>query len=202
MKEFFLGLLALGAAPLFAADLLLAPGKTITILDAADPSVRVVLNAPADRPLNLSAILANDAGASVYSIVTRMQLDSAGALARRADGSIGLSASPGAALPAGEMLQGGVLVFTAGKYLYRPAPAVAASAPSAVPPTQASGGRLLISKPGATKAEAEHDIAQCRRYADAAAAQFLRSSDKVATYNGAMHACLRGFGYEIHAPAA
>jgi hypothetical protein len=113
VKEFLLGLLALGAAPLFAADLLLAPGKSITILDAADPSVRVVLNAPADRPLNLSAILANDAGGSVYSIVTRMQVDSAGALARRADGSIGLSASPGAALPAGEMLQGGVLVFTA-----------------------------------------------------------------------------------------
>lgn len=120
MKEFLLGLLALGAAPLFAADLLLAPGKSITILDAADPSVRVVLNAPADRPLNLSAILANDAGGSVYSIVTRMQVVSAGALARRADGSIGLSASPGAALPAGEMLQGGVLVFTASPERPRP----------------------------------------------------------------------------------
>jgi hypothetical protein len=73
-----LWLLALLAGPGFAQDILLAPGRSITILDAADPSVRVVLSAPKNAPLNLSAILVTDPKESVYSIVTRLQLNGAG----------------------------------------------------------------------------------------------------------------------------
>jgi hypothetical protein len=65
-----------------------------------------------------------------------------------------------------------------------------------------SAQRTLISKAGATSPQAQRDIQQCRSYAEQAAAQFLRSSEKVTAYNSAMHSCLRGFGYTIHSPAA
>lgn len=198
----FLWLLALLASPSFAQEILLAPGKSITILDAADPSVRVVLSAPKDAPLNLSAILVTDPKESVYSIVTRLQLNGAGGLARNADGSMALSGPAATPTAKGTVLQGGVLVYAGGKYVYHP---VAQPAAPAAPPAaraEPGGGRMLISKPGVGKAQAERDIAQCRRYAEGAAAQFLRSTDKVMMYNNAMRSCLESFGYQIHAPSA
>jgi len=69
----------------------------------------------------------------------------------------------------------------------------------------APGNGRFIYHPGAVpapSAQAEHDIAQCRRYAETSAAQFLRSADKVEAYNGSMYGCLKGLGYRIHAPAA
>jgi hypothetical protein len=209
VKKFLLrlplaALAALALAPLARAqDVFLAPGKSIVILDAADPTVRVVLSAPKDAPLNLSSILVTDPNESVYSIVTRMQLSASAGLARNADGSLELAAPAAPSAAPARMLQGGVLIFTAGKYVYHPvaeAPPRAAAAPAA--PARPGSGRLLISKPGATRAQAERDIAQCRRYAEGAAAQFLRSAEKVTMYNTAMHSCLKSFGYEIHAPAA
>src|SRR6266850_7902294 len=109
------------SASALADDLLLAPGRSITILDAADPSVRVVISAPPDAPLNLSTLLVTDPKESVYSIVTRMQLNPASGLSMNADGSLALS--PAAVTPAqsANMLQGGVLVFSAGKYTLYPA---------------------------------------------------------------------------------
>ena len=195
-----LWLLALLAGPSFAQEILLAPGKSITILDAADPSVRVVLSAPKNAPLNLSAILVTDPKESVYSIVTRLQLNGAGGLARNADGSMSLSGPAATPTANGTMLQGGVLVYAGGKYVYHPAaqPAAAPPAARAAP----GSGRMLISKPGVAKAQAERDIAQCRRYAEGAAAQFLRNADKVMMYNSAMRSCLESFGYQIHAPSA
>jgi len=198
----FLWLLALLAGPAFAQEILLAPGKSITILDAADPSVRVVLSAPKNAPLNLSAILVTDPKESVYSIVTRLQLNGAGALARNADGSMALSGPAATPTANGTVLQGGVLVYSGGKYVYH-----ALSQPTAPAAPQAAraapgGGRLLISKPGVGREQAERDIAQCRRYAEGAAAQFLRNADKVTMYNSAMRSCLESFGYQIHAPSA
>lgn len=193
---------ALAASPCRAQGLFLAPGASLTILDAADPTVRVVLRAPADAPLDLGSLLVAGPDDSVYSIVTRIQLEPAANLSRGSDGSVGLSGAARAAASAGNTLQGGVLVFSAGKFTYHPvqAPPSAAAAPAqAIPP---GTSRLVISRPGATRAQAERDIAQCRRYAEQASAQFLRASDRVAMYNAAMHSCLKSFGYEIHAPAA
>jgi hypothetical protein len=203
VKNFLFWLLAALASSALAEDVLLAPGASLTILDAADPSVRVILTAPPDAPLNLSGVLVPDTKESVYSIVTRLKLDAARGLARGADGSMSLSSPAASNAPTARTLQGGVMIFTAGKYVYYPG-TQAGAAPAAPPPsrTQASPGRLLISKPGADKAQAERDIAECRRYAERAAAQFLRSADRVAMHNSAMHSCLKSFGYEIHAPAA
>ena len=78
-------------------------------------------------------------------------------------------------------------------------PSPAAATPAA---PLSSRERTLISKPGATSAQAERDIQQCRSYAERAAAQFLSSSARVAAYNIAMQSCLRSFGYTIHTPAA
>ena len=209
MSQFLRGL-ALCAAALvahatYAEGLFLAPGKTLTILDAADPTVRVVLNAPADAPLDLGSILVAGPQDSVYAIVTRIQMSAASGLSREQDGSVALSGGKPAVPAAHNTLQGGVLVFSAGKFVYHPAAAAAAQAPAATPSATGGapvGARLLISKPGVARAQAERDIAHCRRYAEQAAAPFLRAADRVAMYNASMHSCLKSFGYEIHAPAA
>ncbi len=184
-----------------AQGLLLAPGKTLVILDAADPRVRVLLQAPPQAPLDLAAVLVTGPGDSVSSIVTRIQLKAAAEMSRQADGSIALSDAAPAQGGAATVLEGGVLVFADGKFVYHPGAAPPPPRANAAPPRGAAD-RLLISRPGVDKAQAERDIAQCRRYAEAAAAQFLRSADKVATYNSTMHSCLKGLGYQIHAPAA
>lgn len=195
---------ALLAAGICRADgLFLAPGRSLTILDAADPTVRVVLKAPPEAPLDLGSILVAGPDDSVYSIVTRIQVNAAQALSRDPDGSLALSA--GALTPPASpanTLQGGVLVFSGGKFVYHPVPPAPSTAAAAAGLPASAGGRLLISRPGVARAQAERDIAQCRRYADQAAAQFLRSSDRVTMYNAAMHSCLKSFGYQIHSPAA
>ncbi len=196
------------ATPLgHAQGLFLAPGKTLTILDAADPTVRVVLKAPADAALDLGSILVAGPQESVYAIVTRIQVSAASGLSRGPDGGVALSGGARAIPGAGNTLQGGVLVFSGGKFVYHPVEPAApvARAGAASPPAAEAapaGGRLLISKPGVARAQAERDIAQCRRYAEQAAAPFLRAADRVAMYNASMHSCLKSFGYEIHAPAA
>lgn len=195
-------------APVHAQGLFLAPGKTLTVLDAADPTVRVLLKAPADAPLDLGSILVAGPHDTVYAIVTRIQVSAAQGLTRQADGGVALSGGAPAVAAPGNTLQGGVLVFSGGKFVYHPvqaAPVAQAPAPAAAPPAAVAapaGARLLISKPGVARAQAERDIAQCRRYAEQAAAPFLRASDRVAMYNASMHSCLKSFGYEIHAPAA
>ena len=42
------------AVPAVAGELWLAPGKSVTIFDATDPSVRLVITAPANAPLELA----------------------------------------------------------------------------------------------------------------------------------------------------
>jgi hypothetical protein len=194
--------LALAATLCRAQGLYLAPGQTLVILDAADPSVRVLLQAPPQAPLDLAAVLVTGPGDSVHSIVTRIQMKAAAGMARQADGSVALSEAAPTPLGGATVLQGGALVFANGRFVYHPGAAPAASSQGAPPPRAAMGGRLLISRPGADKARAERDIAQCRRHAEASAAQFLRSADKVEAYNGSMYGCLKGLGYQIHAPAA
>jgi hypothetical protein len=203
VKKFLLAMALSCAATMCRADgLFLAAGRSLTILDAADPTVRVVLNAPADAPLDLGSLLVTGPNDSVYAIVTRIQVNGADGLSRAADGSVGLSGGARAAATPANTLQGGVLVFAAGKFTYHAVPVTSAGAVAPVPGPPPGASRLVISRPGATKAQAERDIAQCRRYAEQAGAQFLRAADRVAMVNAAMHSCLKSFGYEIHAPAA
>jgi hypothetical protein len=194
--------LTLAAGLCRAQGLYLAPGKTLVVLDAADPRVRVLLQAPPQAPLDLAAVLVTGPNDSVQSIVTRIQMKAAAGMARETDGSISLSGAAPAPVGGATILQGGALVFANGRFVYHPGAVPQPSAQGAPPPASGMGGRLLISRPGVGKAQAEHDIAQCRRYAEASAAQFLRSADKVEAYNGSMYGCLKGLGYQIHAPAA
>jgi hypothetical protein len=136
-----------------AEELLLAPGKSITILDAEDPRVRVVITAPANAPLDLTALLTTTPGESIRSVVTRIQLRQARDLVANADGSLSLSRAP---LPSpaqgATMLEGGVLVHQAGKYvLHSSRPATAWQG---APPRNPAGERLQISKPGTTRRNA------------------------------------------------
>ena len=97
-----------------AADrLVVASGRSVTLVNAADPSLRVVLTAPADRPLDVSALIGGMRASEIYSLATRMPTRQANAIVRNADGSLALGASPAAA-PAGPMLQGGVIVVDRG----------------------------------------------------------------------------------------
>ena len=189
------------AAPAAADGLWLAPGKSVTIFDAADPSVRLVVTALPQAPLDLSALLELKPGESVHSIATHVQLRRAGALTAAQDGTLALDSRSASPPPAEQMLEGGVLVREGAQWRFHPADPVpvAKAAPAA---DFTSSQRTLISKAGVTSAQAQRDIQQCRSYAEQAAAQFLRSSEKVAAYNSAMHSCLRGFGYTIHSPAA
>ena len=191
------------AAPAAADSLWLAPGKSVTIFDAADPSVRLVVTALPQVPLDLSALLELKPGESVHSIATHVQLRRAGALTATQDGTLALD-SRGASPPSGgQMLEGGVLVREGAQWRFHPADPAPASKAAAAPGVDfTSAQRTLISKAGATSARAQRDIQQCRSYAEHAAGQFLRSSEKVTAYNSAMHSCLRGFGYTIHSPAA
>ena len=190
------------AAPAAADGLWLAPGKSVTIFDAADPSVRLVVTALPQAPLDLSALLELKPGESVHSIATHVQLRRAGALTATQDGTLALD-SRGASPPSGgQMLEGGVLVREGAQWRFHPADPAPAARTAAPAVDFTSSQRTLISKAGATSAQAQRDIQQCRSYAEHAAAQFLRSSEKVTAYNSAMHSCLRGFGYTIHSPAA
>ena len=187
------------AASTAAAELWLAPGKSVTIFDAADPAVRLVITAPPNAPLDLAPLLDLKPEESVHSIATRVQLRGASAITRGADGVLALNPAAASARAGAPLLEGGVLVREGGQWRLHAADPAPAAAPAA---GFASKERTLISKPGATSAEARRDIQQCRTYAERAAAQFINASAKVTAYNNAMQSCLRSFGYTIHAPAS
>jgi hypothetical protein len=187
------------AASAAAAELWLAPGKSVTIFDAADPTVRLVITAPATAPLDLAPLLDLKPDESVHSIATRVQMRSASAITIGADGAVALGPPSAPGRAAAAMLEGGVLVREGGQWRLHAADPAPVATPAA---GFVSSQRTLISKPGATSAQAQRDIQQCRTYAERAAAQLLNSSAKVTAYNNAMQSCLRSFGYTIHSPAA
>src|SRR5438067_3796466 len=76
-----------------AVELILPPGASVTILDAEDPAVRIVMTAPPDKALDLSELLTLKPEESVRSIVTRFQASYAGSMSRNPDGSITLGPS-------------------------------------------------------------------------------------------------------------
>src|SRR3954463_12645322 len=103
-------------APAAATELWLAPGKSVTIFDAADPAVRLVITAPPNAPLDLAPLLDLKADESVQSIATRVQLRGASTIRIGGDGALSLNpaAAPGRGGP--PLLQGGVLVREAGQW--------------------------------------------------------------------------------------
>lgn len=185
-------LLAAGASG--ADGLFLAPGQTLTILDRADPQVRVVLRAPPDAPLDLGAILVAGPDDTVHSIVTRIQVNPAAGLSREEDGTLTLS---GAAPASARMLRSGVLFRSGAKFVYQGIPP-AAPGPAAPPGATAPRGQMIVFKRGGSSAEAQRDIASCRRYADTAVAAGYTRGERIDLHNAALLSCLRGFGYQVH----
>ena len=181
----------------FAVELVLAPGASVTILDAADPSVRIVMTAPPTSTLDLSELLTLKPEESVSSIVTRFQASYAGSMARNADGSITLGPSgPAQGRAPTPGLAGGVLVRNGEKWMLHPgAQQAAVAAPKPAPAQQ--GTQRQIYKAGVTREQAERDIAECRRLSEKSVSVLMTPADKANAYNNAMYSCLRSFGYEI-----
>lgn len=104
-----------------ADRLVVAPGMSITLVNAAEPSLRVVLTAPADRPLDVSALLGGMRASELYSLATRMPVH-AHAMVRNPDGSVSLgpTAAAAPAAPSGPMLQNGVIVVDRGTAAHYP----------------------------------------------------------------------------------
>ena len=194
-RAFLLAALLAGNA--LAADLILAPGASVTILDAGDPAVRIVMTAPPNTTLDLSELLTLKAEESVRSIVTRFQASYAGSMARNADGSITLGPSgPAQSRAPTPGLAGGVLVRNGDKWMLHPGEqAAAAATPKPAAPQQ--GTQRQIYKAGATREQAERDIAECRKLSEKSISALMSAADKATAYNNAMYSCLRGFGYEI-----
>lgn len=180
-----------------AVDLILAPGASVTILDAEDPAVRIVMTAPPNTTLDLSELLTLKPEESVRSIVTRFQASYAGSMARNPDGSITLGPSgPAQSRAPTPGLAGGVLVRNGEKWMLHPGEAQAAAQPPRPPPGE-QGSQRRIYKAGVTREQAERDIAECRKVSEKATSPLMSATDKANTFNNAMYSCLRSFGYEI-----
>ncbi len=197
VRAFFVALALTVASSAFAVELVLAPGASVTILDAADPSVRIVMTAPPSSALDLSELLTLKPEESVRSIVTRFQAQNAGTMTRNADGSITLGPSgPAEARQPTPGLAGGVLVRNGEQWVLHPAQQQQPSAPPKQAPAQ-QGTQRTIYKAGVTREQAERDIAQCRQLSEKSVSVLMSPVDKANAYNNAMYSCLRTFGYEI-----
>jgi len=188
--------LALGAAAQARAQLMLAPGKTIVVLDASDPTMRLVLTAPADAALDLDPLLRAKKGEDVRSYATRPPLDAASGLARGSDGAVVLQAAP--APQAGLLLQGGTLMFERGNWRVVGGEQGSATAGPAAEPALVAPN-VTVSKEGVSAEQAARDIESCRSFGVKAANQVAlgRMEDRSSRYHTAMQSCLRSFGYEL-----
>ena len=186
------------AGEVLAVELILPPGSSVTILDAEDPSVRIVMTAPPNTPLDLSELLTLKPEESVRSIVTRFQASYAGSMSRNADGSITLGPSgPAQTRQATPGLAGGVLVRNGDKWMLHPGEPQQAAAPAPKPAPAQQGTQRQIYKAGVTREQAERDIAACRKVSEKATSPLMSASDKANSFNNAMYSCLKSFGYEI-----
>jgi len=186
------------ASSALGVELVLAPGASVTILDAVDPSVRIVMTAPPNTTLDLSELLALKPEESVRSIVTRFQSShAAGRLTRNADGTITLAPSaPAQGRQPTPGLAGGVLIRNGDQWLLQPG-AAPVPPPHPTPPQAAPSGQRQIYKAGVTREQAEHDIAQCRQISEKSVTTLMSPAERASTFNASMFSCLRGFGYEI-----
>ncbi len=195
-RAFFLALAICGAGGALGAELVLPPAASVTILDAADPTVRIVMTAPPNTTLDLTELLSLKPEESVRSIVTRFQSKQAGAMARNADGSITLApTAPAQGRPATPGLAGGVLIRNGEQWMLQPG--ATAAAPAGSTPAPAPSGQRQIYKAGITREQAEQDIAKCRQISEKSVTSLMSPAERTSTFNAAMFSCLRSFGYEI-----
>ena len=181
-----------------AVELILPPGASVTILDAEDPAVRIVMTAPPDKALDLSELLTLKPEESVRSIVTRFQASYAGSMSRNPDGSITLGPSgPAQTRAPTPGLAGGVLVRNGDKWMLHPGEQQQAAAQPPQPAPAQQGTQRQIYKAGVTREQAERDIAECRKVSEKATNPLMSAADKATSFNNAMYSCLRSFGYEI-----
>lgn len=181
-----------------AVELILPPGASVTILDAEDPAVRIVMTAPPNKALDLSELLTLRPEESVRSIVTRFQASYAGSMSRNADGSITLGPSgPAQTRAPTPGLAGGVLVRNGDKWMLHPGGQQQAAAQPPQPAPAQQGTQRQIYKAGVTREQAERDIAECRKVSEKATNPLMSAADKATSFNNAMYSCLRSFGYEI-----
>jgi hypothetical protein len=181
-----------------AIELILPPGASVTILDAEDPAVRIVMTAPPNQALDLSELLTLRPEESVRSIVTRFQASYAGSMSRNADGSITLGPSgPAQTRAPTPGLAGGVLVRNGDKWMLHPGGQQQAAAQPPKPAPAQQGTQRQIYKAGTTREQAERDIAECRKVSEKASSPLMSAPDKANAFNNAMYSCLRSFGYEI-----
>jgi hypothetical protein len=80
--------------------------------------------------------------------------------------------------------------------MLHPGEQVAAATPKPAP-QQPQGTQRQIYKAGATREQAERDIAECRKLSEKATSPLMSAPDKANSFNNAMYSCLRSFGYEI-----
>ena len=197
-RKLFFALALLVARHAFAIELILPPGASVTILDAEDPSVRIVMTAPPSTSLDLSELLTLKPEESVRSIVTRFQASYAGSMSRNPDGSITLGPSgPAQARPPTPGLAGGVLVRSGEQWMLHPGTRQQAPAQAPKPAPAPQGTQRQIYKAGVTREQAERDIAECRKLSEKSVNSLMSPADKATAYNNAMYSCLRSFGYEI-----
>lgn len=121
------GLLASMSAA-HASDLMLAPGTSITIIDAQRPEQRIVISAPPGSALNLTRLMATAADSGISSLAIASQINSANRLRVESDGTISLMAPPeepqgGTAAPAG-----GAILFDRGQFTVHANPEAALAA--------------------------------------------------------------------------
>jgi hypothetical protein len=194
----FLAALALSVASgALGVELVLAPGASVTILDAVDPSVRIVMTAPPSTTLDLSELLSLKPEESVRSIVTRFQSTAAGRMTRNTDGTITLApTAPSQGRQPTPGLAGGVLIRNGEQWLLQPG-AAPVPPPVQTPPPAAPSGQRQIYKAGVTREQAEQDIAQCRQISEKSVTTLMSPAERASTFNASMFSCLRGFGYEI-----
>lgn len=128
------------AAPAYA-QVVLAPGKSVIVVDAADQTVRVVLTAPADQPLDLTAFFSSvDPKDGVLGLATRRHVSAAAMLVQATDGSLLLDAAAPRALPTNAMaIDDGIVALHQGKYVLLNA--VPSAPPRSAPVSPSIGNR-------------------------------------------------------------
>jgi hypothetical protein len=106
-----------GASAAHANDLLLAPGKSVIFVDAAQPEVRIVVTAPGDRALNLSRLMLEAEATGVSSLATAVQVPDQHRVRKEPDGTLVLEGQATGSQSAGEEVpDGAVLVLDQGKF--------------------------------------------------------------------------------------
>jgi hypothetical protein len=122
-------LLACAPIALATSELLLAPGKSVTLIDAEKPWLQILVTAPIDAPLDVGALVRASGAKSVTAVVTALHAKPAGRFVANADGSISIgSPERRAAQEPTNLVEGGIFVLDGGRLSPQRTPAAARAA--------------------------------------------------------------------------